>query len=213
MGTKLQVTVADKLQTWKTAMANWKDPVATAQSIVTIIALLVGGVWTYRTFIRFRQDRPKLVITHSVDHFRLPNHLILLSVEEKLSNVGTVAIELRKGEIRIIPVLPLPNAVEQRAKTPYRLNDTAEDPQVWPVLVCYPHSWDKKRELIEPGEADAIKNYFLISDSTEVVNIFSLVANPAEGNKMAWRASTTYDLRPESGTKSAKPDEPSSQTR
>jgi hypothetical protein len=193
-----------KLQHWKDLGKDWRDPAATVQSIVTIVALLIGGVWTYNTFVRFRQDRPRLVITHSVDHFRIPNNLILLSVEERFSNVGPVAIELQKGEIRIIRVLPLPDGLAQKAKSPDSLNDTAEDPKVWPVLVWYPHPWDKTRELIEPGEADSIKNYFLIPDSIEVVNIVSFVANPAEGNKMAWRSSTTYDLRSESGATSAR---------
>jgi|ERR1019366_3973743 hypothetical protein len=214
MGPKLQrwkVTVAAKLQSWKIPMADWKDPVATAQSIVTILALLVGGFWTYRTFIQFRQDRPKLVITHIVHHFPISDHLILLSVEEKLSNVGPVALELTKGEIRIIQVLPLPDGVEQKEKTHDSLADTAEDGKVWPVLKRYPHLWgnhhpfwnffrkDDHRELIEPGEADSITNYFLISDSKEVVNILSLVGNPTENNRMAWRASTICNLHSEAG--------------
>lgn len=212
MGLELQrwrVVATSNLQTyWKRLRAGWtalgaggKDTLAAVQSIVTIIAVLVGGVWTYRTFVQFRQDRPRLIITHSVNHFRVPKHLILLSVEEKFSNVGPVVLELTKGEIRIIPILPLPDAVARLAKTPTPLN--SEDPNVWPVLIWYPHLWDTNREFIEPGEADSIKNYFLIPDSIEVVNIVSFVANPAEGNNMAWRASTTYDLRSESGTEKA----------
>lgn len=203
MGLRFQhwrATAIGKLKKWKAFWADLKDPVATAQSIVTISAVLVGGMWTYKTFVRFRQDRPKLVITHSVDHFRIPNHLILLSVEEKLSNVGPVALELRKGDIRIIPILPLPDGLEQKAKDLSYLNDSAEDWKVWPVLRWYPHPWDRKQELIEPGENDTIENYFLIPDSVEVINILSLVANPAQGNKMAWRASTICDLRSEPRT-------------
>jgi hypothetical protein len=198
-----KVMATGKVQKWG---ADWKDTAATVQSIVTIIALLVGGIWTYRTFVQFRQDRPKLVITHSVSHFFIPNRLILLSVEEKYSNVGPVKIDLTKGDIRIVRLLPLPDGLEQRVKNPDSLKDS-EDPNVLPVIQYYPHPWDEKRKFIEPGESDTVQNYLLIPDSTEIVDIKSYAGNRSEGNKMAWHCSTTYDMRPQSATMPARPED------
>ena len=182
-------------------LSTWKD-------LATIIALILGGFWTYKLWIQNRQNRPRLVIAHSAEHVRIPSrHQVLLGVTEKFSNVGPVAIELNKGEIRVYQVLPLPDGADQRAKTADSLNGTAEDAEVWPVLQVYPHPWDKERELIEPGEVDEIKNYFLIPESIEVVNIISYVGNPAEDSKMAWQASTSYDLRSECNTVLTEPKE------
>lgn len=182
-------------------LTTWKD-------LATISALILGGIWTYMLWIQNRQNRPRLMIAHLVERYRIPRrHQVLLGVTEKFSNVGPVAIELKKGEIRVYQVLPLPDGADQRAKTADSLNDTTEDDKVWPVLQVYLHPWDKERELIEPGEGDEIKNYFLIPDSIEVVNIISYAGNPAEGSKMAWQASTGYDLRSECGTALTEPKE------
>lgn len=193
-------------------LATWKDFAGTAQSIVTIFALAIGGYWTYRTFFQFRQDRPKLNIIHSVERFRIPGNYLLI-VKERLSNVGLVAIRLNKGEIRIVQVLPLPDPVARMVNTPDSLKETAEDPEIWTVLRVYEHPWNKKHELIEPGEVDEIQNYFLIPDSIAVVDILSFVGNPAEDSKLAWRALTTYDLRPECNTALTKPAETPPQTK
>jgi hypothetical protein len=195
----------------KARLECWKDAASTIQSVATVVALFVAGGWALHVFLELRQDRPRLAITHNIQHFRLPDGQILLSVEEKLSNIGPVSLDLKKGQIRIIQVLPVPDAVVGAAKTPNQLNDTPENPYVWPVLVWYPHPWDKEREFIEPGEVDTIRNYFLLAGSTQVVNVFSIVGNPAEDNKLGWRAITTYDLRADSGVQAGKPKEASPQ--
>ncbi len=43
-----------------------KDIAQIAQSIVTILALIVGGIWTYNVFIVQREDVPQLNIKHTV---------------------------------------------------------------------------------------------------------------------------------------------------
>lgn len=211
MKLSMRAVLSSGSQWTRTKLESWKDASSTVQSNATVIALIIAGGWALHIFLEQRQDRPRLAITHAIQYFRTDDNQILLSVEEKLSNIGPVSLDLKKGEIRIIQVLPIPNVVRQAAKSPNKLNDTPEDPNVWPVLVWYPHPWDKKRELIEPGEVDTVRNYFLLPGSTQVISVFSIVANPAEANKLGWRAMTTYDLRANSGTQGASPKEASPQ--
>ena len=129
-------------------LTTWKD-------LATISALILGGIWTYMLWIQNRQSAQRLMIAQLGGALPDPRrHQVLLGVTEKFSNVGPVAIELKKGEIRVYQVLPLPDGADQRAKTADSLNDTTEDDKVWPVLQVYLHPWDKERELIEPGEGD-----------------------------------------------------------
>jgi hypothetical protein len=181
----------------KQRLVNWKDATATVQSLATIAALLIGGFWTYKTFVRFRQDRPRLSISHAVEHFPLSNHRTLLVVKEKLSNIGPVALQPTMGGIRVIQLLPVSTSFEDKltggGDDP--LNDTEDDSDVWKVIGSHEHPWIAKPELIEPGEDDTITNFFVIPDYVEAVDIFSYVANPTENNKMSWQVGTICDLR------------------
>jgi hypothetical protein len=38
------------------------------QSIVTIFAIIIGGIWTYRSFIKKREGIPKVILEHKISH-------------------------------------------------------------------------------------------------------------------------------------------------
>lgn len=210
-----------RLEYWKSAFASWKDVATTFQSVTTVIALIVGAWWTYTIFIQSRQDRPRIAITHSVGHLRISEGHTLLMVSEKLTNVGTTAVEPQVGLIHIDQVLPVADSAKEKLTKAFPGQSLSEDEScvklnakgevdnssfekcIWPVLAFHMHHWEKtgadyNRLLLEPGEVDTIQTFFIIPDSVQVVHIYSSVKNTAEATSnapVAWSAVTTYDLR------------------
>ena len=114
---------------------NTKYAMDIVQSAATVIALILGGIWTYHLFIEQRQEQPRLKIDHKISQRRMPNGETLLSVDEVLSNPGTTLVVLRSSETRIIQLLPLPPGITKEDLTAqHELPDIVGKPDKWPVL-------------------------------------------------------------------------------
>lgn len=162
------------------------------QSAATVIALIVGGIWTYRLFIQQRQEQPRLKIEHKISHRRMPNGETLLSVDEMLSNPGTTLVALRSSETRIIQLLPLPAGIAKEDLTfQHELPDIIGKPDEWPVLR------DTQRpdvdRVLEPGEEDQLHTEFVLPPQIQVVCVASHVENP-KNPKLGWQRITIYDI-------------------
>jgi len=186
-------------------LQTWKDVTAIVQSIATVLALVIGGVWTYMIFIQHRQNKPALEVSQVVQQFCLPDHLILLSVKEVLKNSSPVKVELESGETRVVPI-PI-STLENGDAENSRTDKAAEWPK-WqvPASMVSIHQWNDTRRFIEPSESEIFENHFLISQSVGLVSIMTFVANKAEvanpeeknpekRRLMSWKAITDYDLR------------------
>src|ERR1035437_10352507 len=54
-----------------------KDLTGALQSVATIIALFIGGLWTFRAFVKGRGNYPRAKLEHLISHRRLPNRTSL----------------------------------------------------------------------------------------------------------------------------------------
>jgi hypothetical protein len=177
-----------------------KDRIGSIQSLITVVAICIGGWWTYRTFIQQRQSHPRLKIEHKIEHWPISNDQVLLSVNEILTNTGPVMVDLRGGTIRVIQVMPIPPSVAGALPSvhgePTRSTAIASvyDPKVWHVLVDSPRNWKANNVLIEPGESDMVPNEFIIPSSIEVVAVYSYLSNPENPN-LGWNELTYWDLK------------------
>lgn len=185
-------TLSSVLEARKDRIGVWKDFSASAQSIATILALVVGGIWTYTLFGVQRQTHPRLKLEHRISHRPLPNGDTLLSVSELLSNTGSVLLGLRDGEIRIIQVVPMPltGAKSERRDA---LPDVARRPEVWPVLRMAEQHWKEGEKVLEPGEDDQIHCAFVLPPMVTTVAVVSYVRNPSNAN-LGWQHLTMYDI-------------------
>ena len=52
-------------------LEKFKELTETAQAVATVIAILVGGWWTYTSFIQGREKFPHLNIKQRVSHIAL----------------------------------------------------------------------------------------------------------------------------------------------
>src|ERR1700730_18862918 len=91
---------------------TFKEKVETAQAIVTIAAVFVGGLWTYNVFIKERHEYPHANIEPRLSHVMLSERVSLLQVGVELTNTGNSLMRIGQSVIRVqqvLPSLPCPN--------------------------------------------------------------------------------------------------------
>lgn len=86
--------------------AGWIESVKNAAEVAAVV---VGGLWTYRLFIKGRGDFPRASITHRITHRELTEDQTLVRVSVGFSNPGTVLLKVGKGVVRLSQVRPLPS--------------------------------------------------------------------------------------------------------
>lgn len=69
---------------------------STIQNVLTSIALILGAIWAYYRFIRFRTLKPRLDFSFDVNSFSDGNKGHIAIVGLKISNKGNTRVDLRK---------------------------------------------------------------------------------------------------------------------
>jgi hypothetical protein len=198
-----------------------KDEFAGLQSVLTIVALFVGGWWTWRAFFRGRQGYPRCDMTVLATHRTLDEGGTLLHVEASLRNHGGVLAELGKhsGFVRVHRVLPLDvdlspqrDAMEAQSSAPKGVDPEPMPPVVWP-LVGEARLPTGSCE-VEPGETETFDFDFPIPADVRTVRLYVYARNLRKRRRfywsgwrprarkqtdIGWKATTLYDLVAPSG--------------
>lgn len=163
-----------------------KDRLDTAQSLITILAIIVGGIWTYLLFVKERHHYPHAKLEHAISHISISKDINLLTVGMNVINTGTSALDIRKLQLRVqqvLPVLPCadrqPCAAEQVNKA-LREVERKEDRFSWPLIGNRINQLDTPIE-IEPSEQDQLNFEFAIPSNVAVVRIYSHITNEVKG--------------------------------
>ncbi len=154
--------------------AGWLDII---QSVVTIVAFLIGGFWTYKIYKQKRQKYPRAEIEQQVQSRVLPDQRILLFVDIKLTNIGEVLITPKSLFSQVEKILPL----DQQDGDFYTLDRAKGETEL-------PWQWAKGGERmekkyegrnveIEPGESESFHFEFIIAEPIETVKIYSYINN------------------------------------
>jgi hypothetical protein len=174
-----------------------KDWVEIAANAVTIVALAVGGAWTYLLFVRNRERFPCASLSQSVQCFRISPEVRVVHVAVRIENVGKVLLSVRKMECRLLQVLPLVGSLAKRIAEPATLVESGRQCIAWPLLGR--HHWtppDGHTEL-EPGESEILRCDFVLDDnSVEVVHVYSHLGNEAK-SLVGWSCLNHLELTPE----------------
>jgi hypothetical protein len=180
-----------------------KEGTETAQSLFTIVAIVVGGLWTYNVFVKERKQYPHANIEQKISHLALPqrNHLLRVGVE--LTNTGTARLLSGKSIIRVQQVLPMPGcpgqgpcaAIEVKAAlvgTGRQNNEFS-----WPLLAEREQVFEPPLD-IEPGEKELVEYEFALPADIEVVRVYSYFRNDKKTsgrNETGWTVSSHFDFR------------------
>jgi hypothetical protein len=185
------------------------------QAALTIVAIIVGGLWAYMLFIKQRQQYAHLKIEHHVTHVLLPKHRIVLIVDIDHSNVGSVKVSLTSADVKIYALRQetlTAEAIEQ--VNGGRFGSEEPDP-LWDIQAERKTTWEPRRNIfpeifatfrnnrkrsaervVEPGESDQLHYEFILSDDTWPLLIYSYFENPTitDGN-IGWVTRSLYDPR------------------
>jgi hypothetical protein len=152
--------------------------VGTVDTSVKLVALILGGVWSYRTFVRQRQRYPRATVSHSIVDHEIRDGIVLLHVAVEVTNVGLTILRLREINTWIQRVRP----ISEQTLASLRQECPPDDPSAprlasWAGIADRQSKWQPGVMEIEPGEADTIHFDFLLHDKFEVVQVYSHVRN------------------------------------
>src|SRR5437762_8865733 len=94
-------------------LKNSKDAIATLESIAKIGALVIGGWWTWLTFVRKRIRYPTANVQHFVTHWADAGR-IFVHVTLRVINTGNVLIPIGECLTWIEQLTPLPELLQSR---------------------------------------------------------------------------------------------------
>ena len=71
------------------------------QKVVTIAAIVVGGLWTYNMFILHREGFPKADISYQIEEIKLSDEFIFIQVFIRVKNIGNTVLRLREAIVKL----------------------------------------------------------------------------------------------------------------
>lgn len=168
------------------SIATFKDLCQAFQALVSLCAVIVGGIWTYRIFVKKREEFPKADFKHEITHTAIDDDRKHLHVVVTVTNKGNVLLALVEGFVRIQRMVPWPNEVE--------IPD-GEREVPWPLLCQRNCNWNSEAIEIEPGESEELHFDFVV-EHTEKVVVYSYFKNLKKHRKreIGWNKTTTYDI-------------------
>ena len=178
-------------------VSTMKDVVSTIQSIVTIIAIVIGGGYVLFKLDAFRDLEPHVNVVHEISHRIMNDTYVHISVTAVLHNSSKVKVEFLEALFSIQRVLPMPNETIEHKHDQVFYHQEATHLQ-WPVLETLEPTWDYGELVIEPGEVHRETHQFLVKlEEAETILIYThfLDSRPerlTEG--FGWHATTVHDI-------------------
>ncbi len=180
----------------------FKDTVQTVQAMVTICAIVIGGIWSYNLFIKERKHYPHANIEQKNSHVALSDRTNLLRVGIELTNTGSSRLLLGESIIRVQQILPLPPCPKQgpcaadEVKGALSKVERSTDRFSWPLIAERTGNFEGAFD-IEPGEKDFVEFEFAVPSEVKVVRIYSYFQNDKkaeDGHEVGWSVSSYYDF-------------------
>ena len=177
------------------SMEDTKTLTEILRNIAEITALAIGGIWTYRRFIKKREPYPKAEIKHHISQVRLSKDKNLIHVKTTFNNKTEVLLSMRYCETRLQQITPLTKEMEDILET-NNLTLRNKSEVEWPLLDSHEIKWSKEQAELEPEESEYLLADFIIDTKIEVVMAYSYIKNIYKENReIGWGCTTIYDIR------------------
>lgn len=174
-------------------MQMLKHILGIVQSIATIVALVIGGVWALYIYNNQREAKPHLNIDHEITSILLSPEYRLIHISVIHENRGNTLIELNKSDIRLQQIMPLSESISKKLT---RRDDSIINncPIIgWPLLCRRLSSQNLE---LEPNETHESITEFIIPSYVSVVKIYTYYPNK-EKDAIGWANTTIYDVEDE----------------
>ena len=177
-------------------MEEFKNLTSGLQSIVTIIAFIIGGGWALWTFALRRQRYPRIATEHTISHWKLDGGNLLLHVVVRLSNVGQVMFSPEYGVVRVQKILPLEDDMQQALAQGHDLVEEKETEVLWPLIAPEREYIRQPGKIeIEPGESfDIHFDFVILTDKVRTIEVYSHFRNSTKKGNIGWSRTAIYDV-------------------
>lgn len=175
-------------------LADLKDIVTIIQLLITAIAIIVGGIWSYLLFVRKRQKYPRAKLEHHIAHWAVNSEVILVSIDITISNTSDVLLSLESGRIIVHQVLPPKNEFLQMLSEIKPQGSRRIEDVHWPSLFSYKEHWENRTVEIEPGELEQLHYTLLLSSEVRMIHTVSFFRNIAKRRRLEWGLETFYEM-------------------
>lgn len=189
---KIEVHIAEKKST---IIETTKKYIEIVQSVITIVAFIIGGIWTYLLFIKKRLRFPRANVEHEISHFKLNSDFFLLHVKVKITNIGNVLLSLEKMEVRVQQVSPIHDDLSSSITINNKAKDRKTAEIMWPMLDERNSLFESKLYEIEPGERDEFSFDFILQKKLKVIEVYSYFKNIKKKNRdLGWSCTSIHEL-------------------
>ena len=177
-------------------MSEIKDRASTLQSLVTITAIVVGGVYAWLKLQLFRDFEPHLTITHEIGHRSIGTTYIHIDVTAVLHNSSKVNLDLREAVFRLQQIGP---TTDEEIESLYAevFESPIHDHLQWPTLEEVDLTWESGALVIEPGESHRETYEFIISSDVQIALVYTFFENPNASDHarsvVGWGATSICD--------------------
>lgn len=158
-------------------LAFWNDVSTIIGNLLTGAGIVLGGLWTYRLFVRQRLRYPRVNTSLSVTDVFLDDGKRLVHAEIKVDNVGSVVFCSDYAELRIRQVIPIPEEFDAKIKDDEDPVEEGKSEVIWPLINEREWEWEGECFEIEPGEYDSLHADYVIPGNISVVEFYCFIAN------------------------------------
>jgi hypothetical protein len=173
-------------------LALWKDALATIQSFATIVALIVGGYWTYTTFIMERTSFPHVKMSQTVQGRLVAPEWYWIMASITVENTGKYLVSIDNIDVRVQQISPLSDNISKHIS---ETTDPAPKNQMhipWPLICRY---WRPFHRRIEPGESDTFEVEFLVPAWLKTIRVYTYLKNLALTEEVGWDKVTVFEMK------------------
>lgn len=180
-----------------TGTGKLKDLAGVIQLVVTVFAIIAGGIFAAYKWQVFRESEPHLTITNEVSHRPVGDSYVHIAVTAILHNSSKVKMEFREAFFLLQKISPV-SEEEVEALYTQVFRDRKYDNLQWPTLDEAPRNWEKEVLIVEPGESHQETCEFVILADIESVMIYTYFHNSqfsqSSSTPEGWSATTVYDI-------------------
>jgi hypothetical protein len=165
-------------------------------NLITGIAIIVGGAWTYMLFVKERIRFPKATLSQEIQAVRLNNSKLCIHSVVNIKNIGKVVLSIQSAKHIIYQIKPLPGLIKENIDHKEIIYDEFNKEINWPVLDKRSPSWKEKVFEVEPGEEDTVHFDSLIPSEVEIINVYTYFENITKhGREIGWHTSSIYNVQ------------------
>jgi hypothetical protein len=200
-------------------LKQFDSVLSVVEHALTIVAILVGGVWAYFRFVKERTLVARANLDQNVTAIHLDDETVLVHVTVRVKNVGNFAIRPSNGSTVLVDVASsdaasvseikeylewehqhlewwLPDEVDWSKRPQPASDEIMEDDLLevyWPKLAVRVYATTEESVEIGAGETETWDMDFLVPSRVSVVAAFTELELDRPG--VGWHVTTLCDLR------------------